>query len=107
MTRNPLDWEKAPVRHSEWIQADVGHVVDVLARDEPDDLTDLAFGVMLGHAGKRIEVDLLLFGELRDIVESSAPKGRRRSPKDYYEKVSQVSPKPWKWTGNLTRGLAQ
>jgi len=21
--------------------------------------------------------------------------------------VSQISPKPWKWTGNLTRGLAQ
>jgi hypothetical protein len=32
------------------IQADVGHVVDVLAGDEPDDFTDLAFGVTPGHA---------------------------------------------------------
>ena len=54
------------------VQSDVGHVVDVLARDEPDDFTDLAFGVMPGHAGKRFGVDLFLLGELRDIVESSA-----------------------------------
>src|SRR5215475_6482770 len=54
------------------VQADVGHVVYVLAGDEPDDFTDLAFGVMPGHAGKRIGADLLLFAELRDIVESGA-----------------------------------
>jgi hypothetical protein len=54
------------------VQAYVGHVVDVLAGDEPDDFTDLAFGEMPGHAGKRIGVDLLLPGELRDIVKSGA-----------------------------------
>src|SRR6516165_10130820 len=54
------------------VQADVGHVVDVLAGDEPDDFTDLTFSVMTGHAGKRIGVNLLLFGELRDVVESGA-----------------------------------
>src|SRR5579863_10420560 len=34
------------------VQADVGHVVEVLAGDEPHDFADVALGKVLRHAGE-------------------------------------------------------
>jgi hypothetical protein len=51
------------------VQTDVGHVVDVLGGDKPDNLADLAFRIMAGHAGKSLRIHFLVFGQLRDIVQ--------------------------------------
>jgi hypothetical protein len=52
------------------VQADVGHVVKVLAGDQPDDLADFALGIMARHAGEGVRVDLLVLPKLRRVVES-------------------------------------
>src|SRR5215470_7811358 len=51
------------------VQADIGHVVKVLAGHKPDDLADLAFRIMAGHASKSVRVNLLILGQLRHIVQ--------------------------------------
>jgi len=38
------------------IQTDVGDVVQMFAGGEPDDLADLAFGIVARHASKRVRV---------------------------------------------------
>jgi hypothetical protein len=43
------------------VQTDIGDIVKVLAGDQPDDLADLAFGIVAGHASKRARLDLFLF----------------------------------------------
>jgi predicted RNA polymerase sigma factor len=40
------------------VQTDVGHVVKALAGHKPDDLADLAFGKMAGHASKSVRAAL-------------------------------------------------
>ena len=42
------------------VQTDIGHVVKVLAGHQPDDLADLAFGIVLRHARKYFRADLLI-----------------------------------------------
>ena len=54
------------------VEADVGHVVEVLAGDEPDDLADLALGVVPGHARKSVRVDAFSLGQLSHIVQQGA-----------------------------------
>src|SRR5262249_7668364 len=51
------------------VQTDVGHVVKMLAGDQPDDLTDLTFGVMARQASKSIRVNLFILCELCRIIE--------------------------------------
>ena len=34
------------------VQTDVGHIVDVLASHKPDNLANLAFGIIAGYPGK-------------------------------------------------------
>src|SRR5215831_7868296 len=51
------------------VQADIGHVVQVFAGHNPDDLTDRAFGVMSAHAGEGVRIDLFFSCQLRHIVE--------------------------------------
>jgi hypothetical protein len=46
------------------VQTDVRHVVQVLAGNKPDDLADLAFGIIAGHASKSERVYLLILGQL-------------------------------------------
>ena len=43
------------------VQADVGHIVEMLARNQPDDFADLALGIIAAQAGKRVGIDLLGF----------------------------------------------
>ena len=54
------------------IQADVGHVVKVLAGHQPDDLADLAFGIVSRHSGKCFRADLLILCKFRYIVQCNA-----------------------------------
>src|SRR5882724_6360794 len=54
------------------VQTDVGHVVEMLAGDQPDDFADLAFGIIAGHAGKSLRVGLLVSGQLGYIVQCCA-----------------------------------
>ena len=54
------------------IQADVGHVVKVLAGHQPDDLADLAFGIVSRHTGKCFRADLLILCKFRYIVQCCA-----------------------------------
>lgn len=42
------------------VETDVGHIVKVFARDQPDDLADRAFGIMAGHARKSFRIDLFI-----------------------------------------------
>ena len=44
------------------VQTDVGHVVQMLAGNQPDDLADFAFGVVVGHAREGRGVHFLLLG---------------------------------------------
>ena len=48
------------------VQTDIRHVVKVLAGNKPDDLADLAFGIIAGHAGKSVRVNLFILCQLRD-----------------------------------------
>ena len=54
------------------VQTNIGHVIKVLARNKPDDLADLAFGIMVGHACKGVRVNLFPFREVRRIVQRCA-----------------------------------
>ena len=54
------------------VQTDVGHVVEMLAGDKPDDLADLAFRIITGHADKGLRVGLLVPGQLGYIVQRCA-----------------------------------
>jgi len=49
-------------------ETDVGHVVDVLATHKPDNLADLAFGIIAGHPGKSLGVNLFVPCQLGGIV---------------------------------------
>ena len=42
------------------VQADVRHVVNVLGRHEPDDLTDFPLGKMPRHARERVGINLFM-----------------------------------------------
>jgi len=44
------------------VQTDVGHVVKMLARHQPDDLADLPLGIMEGHARKSVWVNFFVPG---------------------------------------------
>src|SRR5215472_8013005 len=57
-----------PVRAD--VEADVGHVVQVLARYQPHDVADLALAVVPAEPFKGVRRDLLVPGELRRVVES-------------------------------------
>src|SRR5215475_7326782 len=54
------------------VQSDVGHVVEMFAGDKPDDLANLALGVIIRHTSKLFGVSLLIFCQLRYIVQSRA-----------------------------------
>ena len=62
-------------------ETDVGHVVDVLATHKPDNLADLAFGIIAGHPGKSLGVNLFVPCQLggivpvRDTIERHMPGG--------------------------------
>jgi len=42
------------------VQTDVGHVVEVLAGDKPDDFADLPFGIIAGQASKSVRAHLFI-----------------------------------------------
>jgi hypothetical protein len=44
------------------IETDIGQVVDVLARDKPDDLADFALGIVAGQCAKGIWINSFVFG---------------------------------------------
>jgi hypothetical protein len=44
------------------VQTDIGDVVKMLAGHEPDDLADLAFGIMAGQSSESVRINLLIFG---------------------------------------------
>ena len=43
------------------VQADIGQVVKMFARNQPDNLADPAFGEIARHASKRVRINLFLF----------------------------------------------
>lgn len=54
------------------VEANIGHVVDMLAGDQPDNLADLTLGVIAGQTGKSLRVNPLVPGQLGDIVQCCA-----------------------------------
>src|SRR5262245_60359534 len=54
------------------IQTDIGHVVNVLAGNQPDDLADLAFGKMGRQASERVGVNLFVLCQFRHVVQCRA-----------------------------------
>src|SRR5215475_8266736 len=60
------------------VQADIGHVVQVFAGHNPDDLADRAFGVMSAHAGEGVRIDFFVSCQLRHIVECGAVRIRKK-----------------------------
>src|SRR5262245_60154774 len=44
------------------VQSDVGHVVEMLTRDEPNDFANLAVGIMASQARKRVGIDGFVLG---------------------------------------------
>jgi len=54
------------------VQTDVGHIVEVLTCNKPDDLTDLTFRVIAGQARKRFRLHFFIRGKLRHIVQCRA-----------------------------------
>ena len=51
------------------VQTEIGHVIDVLAGDEPDDLANLAVGIMSLQARKCPRVNFLAHRQLADVIE--------------------------------------
>jgi hypothetical protein len=46
---------------SEWMfKTEIGYVVKVLAGNKPDDLANLPFGIIAGHPGKSVGVNLFM-----------------------------------------------
>ena len=54
------------------IQTYVRDVVEVLARNEPNYLADLALGIVAGQASERVWVDLSVSRQLCDVVQRRA-----------------------------------
>jgi hypothetical protein len=50
------------------VQTDIGHVVTMLAGNQPDDFADRAFGIVSGHARKSAWVNRFISCQLRHIV---------------------------------------
>jgi hypothetical protein len=61
------------------VQTDIGHIVKMLAANEPDDFANLTFGIIAGQARKGLRVDLLILCQLRHIVQRSAPRSLART----------------------------
>src|ERR1700730_3214250 len=61
------------------VQADIGHVVEVLTGNKPDDLADLAFGVIAGDVRKAVRVNLFVLCQRRHIVQSCALRIGKKS----------------------------
>src|SRR5260370_6412484 len=61
------------------VQTYVGHVVQMLAGNEPDDLADLTLGIMAGDARKSVGVNLLVLCQLRHVLEGGAFCVRKKS----------------------------
>ena len=51
------------------VQTDIGHVVNVLAGNNPDDLADIAVGIIAGHASKSVRVNLFIPCQLCHVVQ--------------------------------------
>jgi len=70
------------------VEADVGDVIQVLAGDKPDDLADLAFGIVTGHAGKRVRANFFVAGQLGYIVQRRAlGVGKKRADTILIERI--------------------
>src|SRR5262249_41385880 len=54
------------------VQTDIGHVVKMFAGNKPDDLADLAFGIITSHTSKGVRVNLFIFCQLRHIIKRCA-----------------------------------
>src|SRR5215471_15633673 len=54
------------------VQADIGHVVNMFAGHEPDDLADPAFRIIAGQASKGVRADLLVRCQLGHVIQCCA-----------------------------------
>ena len=70
------------------VQPDIGHVVEMLAGDKPNDLADFAFGIVAAKAGESFRADLFLFRELRHVVERGAVRvGKERARVVFVQRI--------------------
>ena len=56
------------------VQADIGQVVKVLAGNQPNDLADLALGIMASQTGKSVS------GQLSSLLSAPSHSPARRVP---------------------------
>ena len=53
------------------VEADVGHVVQMLAGHEPDDFADGALRVMLGHSREGVGIHFFVAGQFGNVVQQA------------------------------------
>ena len=51
------------------VQTDISHVVKVLAGNKPDDLANLAFGIIARQARESVRADCFILCQLRHIIQ--------------------------------------
>ena len=54
------------------VQTDVGQVIKMLAGNKPDDLANLAFGIIPSHARKGVRANFFVLCQLRHIIQCCA-----------------------------------